>query len=160
MSYDVINDDMSYWAHGPCAHQVSLRYLEKWARYHHCLTTTTTSKIITRGTVQGAQWIPFLTFGFGKKTGNNNENVRRKWISWKSSHVTQLHNTSCEAMAPLERASMTSYSTLLVTMALSASVSKLQPFEICLTSIWPLKVTQGQSQWPHLQEHVWLPIQL
>ena len=124
-------------------------------------TTTTTSKIIiTRGTVQGAQWIPFLTFGFGKKTGNNNENVRRKWISWKSSHVIQLHNTSCEAMAPLERASMTSYSTLLVTMALSASVSKLQPFEICLTSIWPLKVTQGQSQWRHLQEHVWLPIQV
>ena len=187
MSYDVINDDMSYWAHGPCAHQVSLRYLEKWARYDHFLTTTTTTSIIiiiiiiiiakmkphknkipfpyrgngiTRGTVQGAQWIPFLTFGFGKKTGNNNENVRRKWISWKSSHVTQLHNTSCEAMAPLERASMTSYSTLLVTMALSASVSKLQPFEICLTSIWPLKVTQGQSQWPHLQEHVWLPIQL
>ena len=37
-------------------------------------------------------------------------------------------------MAPLERASMNSYSTLLVTMALSASVSKLQPFEICLTS--------------------------
>ena len=40
MTYDVINDDMSYWAHGPCAHQVSLRYLEKWARYHHCLTTS------------------------------------------------------------------------------------------------------------------------
>ena len=29
MSYDGINDDMSYWAHGPFAHQVSLRYLEK-----------------------------------------------------------------------------------------------------------------------------------
>ena len=54
MSYDVKNDDMSYWAHGLCAHQVSLRYLEKWAKYHHCLTqkplhktfTTTTSIII------------------------------------------------------------------------------------------------------------------
>ena len=30
---------------------------------------------------------------------------------------------------------MTSYSTLMVTMALSASVSKLQPSEICVTSI-------------------------
>ena len=38
-------------------------------------------------------------------------------------------------MAPFERASMTSYSTLMVTMDLSASVSKLQPTEICLTSI-------------------------
>ena len=37
---------MSYWAHGPCAHQVSLRYLEKWARYDHFLTTTTTTSII------------------------------------------------------------------------------------------------------------------
>ena len=32
--------------------------------------------------------------------------------------------------------------------------------EMCLTSIWPLRVTLGQSQWRHLQEHVWLPIQL
>ena len=38
-------------------------------------------------------------------------------------------------MAPLERGSMTSYSTLMVNMDLSASVSKLQPSEICLTSI-------------------------
>ena len=37
-------------------------------------------------------------------------------------------------MAPFERASMTSYSTLMVTMHLSASVSKLQPSEICMTS--------------------------
>ena len=35
----------------------------------------------------------------------------------------------------LERVYMTSYSTLMVIMALSASVSKLQPCEICLTSI-------------------------
>ena len=38
-------------------------------------------------------------------------------------------------MTPFERGSMTSYSTLMVTMELSASVSKLQPSEICLTSI-------------------------
>ena len=34
----------------------------------------------------------------------------------------------------LSRASLTFYSTSMVTMALSASVSKLQPAEICLTS--------------------------
>ena len=32
--------------------------------------------------------------------------------------------------------------------------------EMCLTSIWPLKVTLGQSQCRHLKEHPWLPIQL
>ena len=36
-------------------------------------------------------------------------------------------------MPPFERASMTSYSTLMVTMDLSASVSKLQPSEIHVT---------------------------
>ena len=35
MSHDIINDDMSYWAHGPCAHQVSLRYLEKWGNFNY-----------------------------------------------------------------------------------------------------------------------------
>ena len=84
--------------------------------------------------MQGAQWIPFPSFGYGKKTGNN-ENLRRKWILCKSSHVTQLHSRSREPMAPFERASMTSYSNLMVTMALSASVSKLEPSEICVTSI-------------------------
>ena len=84
--------------------------------------------------MQGAQWIPFPSFGYGKKT-ENNENLRRKWILCKSSHVTQLHNRSREPMAPFERASMTSYSNLMVTMALSASVSKLEPSEICVTSI-------------------------
>ena len=168
---------------------------------------------------QGGQWIPFPLFGYGKKTGNN-DNLRRKWILCKSSHLTQLHNRSREPMAPFERASMTSYSTnanhgrasmtshstLMVTMALSASVSKLQPSEICLTSILTspghsrskpmtpferasmtsystLMVTMalsasvsklqppiicltsiltslGQSQWRHLKEHLWLPIQL
>ena len=38
-------------------------------------------------------------------------------------------------MAPFGRESPTSYTILMVTMALSASVSKLQPCEICLTSI-------------------------
>ena len=41
----------------------------------------------TRGTVQGAQWIPFPSFRYGKKTGNI-ENLRRKWILCKSSHVS------------------------------------------------------------------------
>ena len=47
-------------------------------------------------------------------------------------------------MAPFQRASMTSYSTLMVTMALSASVSKLQPSEISLTSIL---TSPGHSRW-------------
>ena len=38
-------------------------------------------------------------------------------------------------MPPIGRSSMTFYSTLMVTRALSASVSKLQPSEICVTSI-------------------------
>ena len=40
-------------------------------------------------------------------------------------------------MAPFEREPMTSYSTLMVTFSLYASVSKLQPSEICLTSVGP-----------------------
>ena len=43
-------------------------------------------------------------------------------------------------MPPIERESMTSYSTLMVTMVLSASISKLQPSEICLPSIWPRSI--------------------
>ena len=43
--------------------------------------------MITRGTVQGAQSIPFPSFRYGKKTGNN-ENLRRKWMLCKSSHVS------------------------------------------------------------------------
>ena len=46
-------------------------------------------------------------------------------------------------MAPFERAFMTSYSTLMVTMTLTASVSMLQPSEICVTSIL---TSPGQSR--------------
>ena len=46
-------------------------------------------------------------------------------------------------MAPFERASMTSYSTLMVTMDLSASVSKLQPSEIGVIS---MLTSPGQSR--------------
>ena len=45
------------------------------------------SQYETRGTVQGAQWIPFPSFRYGKKTGYN-ENLRRKRIICKSSHVS------------------------------------------------------------------------
>ena len=51
-------------------------------------------------------------------------------------------------MAPFERASMTSYSTLMVTMALSASVSRLQPSEICVTSIL---TSPGHSRSSHIR---------
>ena len=46
-------------------------------------------------------------------------------------------------MAPFERAFMTSYSTLMVTMVLTASVSKVEPSEICVTSIL---TSPGQSR--------------
>ena len=46
-------------------------------------------------------------------------------------------------MASFERVSMTSYSTLMVTMALYASVSKLEPSEICVTSTL---TSPGQSR--------------
>ena len=46
-------------------------------------------------------------------------------------------------MPPFERESVTSYSTLMVTMDLSASISKLQPSEICMTSIL---TSQGHSR--------------
>ena len=49
--------------------------------------------------------------------------------------LTSQGHSSPKPMAPFERASMTSYSTIMVTVDLSASVSKLQPSEICLTSI-------------------------
>ena len=121
MSYDVINDDMSYCIHDPCAHQVSLRYLEKWAKYHHCLTTTTAPIIIiTRGTVPWGTVNPIpirLVTGTKDKVSPGNS----RW----------------QQLAPFERASVTSYSTLMVTMDLCASVSKLQPSEICLKCAWP-----------------------
>ena len=41
-------------------------------------------------------------------------------------------NSRWQQLVPFERASVTSYSTFMVTMDLSASVSKLQPSEICL----------------------------
>ena len=69
------------------------------------------------------------------------------------------HSTS-KPTAPFERTSMTSYSTLIVTVTLTASVSKLQPLELRLTSLWPLPVTLRQRQLRHLREHLWLPIQL
>ena len=57
--------------------------------------------------------------------------------------LTSQGHSSPKPMAPFERASMTSYSTLMVTMELSASVSKLQPSEICVTSIL---TSQGHSR--------------
>ena len=49
--------------------------------------------------------------------------------------LTSPGHSRSKPMPPFERASMTSYSTLMVNMDLSASVSKLQPSEICVTSI-------------------------
>ena len=145
MSYDVINDDMSYWAHGPCAHQVSLRYLENWAKYHHCLTTTTTTTtttpiIIIAKMKPHKNKIPFPYRGNG---------ITRGTVPWGTVNPIPIRlvtgtkdkvspgNSRWQQLAPFERASVTSYSTLMVTMDLCASVSKLQPSEICLKCAWP-----------------------
>ena len=62
----------------------------------------------------------------------------------------------------LERVYMTSYSTLMVIMALSASVSKLQACEICLTSILtsPGHSRSKPAQWHYLEGNPQLPILL
>ena len=98
------------WALRPMTHMPTKFHWDILKNEGILTTTTTTSKIIiiiiakmkphknkipfpfwgngiTRGTVQGAQWIPFHSFRYGKKTGNN-ENLRRKWILCKSSHVS------------------------------------------------------------------------
>ena len=49
-----------------------------------------------------------------------------------TSMLTSPGHSTSKPMAPFARASMTSYSTLMVTMDLSASFSKVQPSEICL----------------------------
>ena len=49
--------------------------------------------------------------------------------------LTYPGHSRSKPMAPFGSSSMTFYSTLMVTTALSASVSKLQPSEICVTSI-------------------------
>ena len=54
---------------------------------------------------------------------------------WVTSILTSPGHSRSKPIPPFERASMTSYSTLMVTMDLSASVSKIQPSEICVTSI-------------------------
>ena len=143
MSHDIINDDMSYWAHGPCAHQVSLRYLEKWAKYDHCLTTTTTTTpiiIIIAKMKPHKNKIPFPFWGNG---------ITRGTVPWGTVNPIPIRlvtgtkdkvspgNSRWQQLAPFERASVTSYSTLMVTMDLCASVSKLQPSEICLKCAWP-----------------------
>ena len=144
MTNDVIYHDMSYWAHGPCAHQVSLRYLEKWARYDHFLTTTTTTSIIIIIIIAKMKphknKIPFPYRGNG---------ITRGTVPWGTVNPIPIRlvtgtkdkvspgNSRWQQLAPFERASVTSYSTLMVTMDLCASVSKLQPSEICLKCAWP-----------------------
>ena len=61
--------------------------------------------------------------------------------------LTSPGHSRSKPMPPFERASMTSYSTLMVTMDLSASFFQVTALwnmlEMCLTSIWPLRVTLG-----------------
>ena len=52
-----------------------------------------------------------------------------------TSILTSPGHSRSKPMPPFERASMTSYSTLMVSMDYLQGVSKLQPSEICVTSI-------------------------
>ena len=66
----------------------------------------------------------------------------------------------CERYSPLKYAwpkfdhIMTSYLSLKINLTVSARGSKLLPSEICLTSIWPLQVTLGQSKCRQMKPHM------
>ena len=114
---------MMIWAIGPMAY-VPTKFHWDILKNEGILTTTTTTTtskiIITRGTVPWGTVNPIpirLVTGTKDKVSPGNS----RW----------------QQLAPFERASVTSYSTLMVTMDLCASVSKLQPSEICLKCAWP-----------------------
>ena len=144
MSYDVKNDDMSYWAHGLCAHQVSLRYLEKWGNfnyyyyYYYIENNNNNNNNSEDETTQKQNPIPLLGNGITRGTvpwGTVNP-IPIRLVTGTKDKVSP-GNSRWQQLAPFERASVTSYSTLMVTMDLCASVSKLQPSEICLKCAWP-----------------------
>ena len=113
---------MMIWAIGPMAYVPTKFHWDILKNEGILTTTTTTSKIIiiTRGTVPWGTVNPIpirLVTGTKDKVSPGNS----RW----------------QQLAPFERASVTSYSTLMVTMDLCASVSKLQPSEICLKCAWP-----------------------
>ena len=92
----------------------------KMSEFDPSLTTIAAITITTRGTVPWGTVNPIpirLVTGTKDKVSPGNS----RW----------------QQLAPFERASVTSYSTLMVTMDLCASVSKLQPSEICLKCAWP-----------------------
>ena len=117
---------MEIWAIGPMAYVPTKfhwdSFKRRWNLTINCKKTftTTTPIIITRGTVPWGTVNPIpirLVTGTKDKVSPGNS----RW----------------QQLAPFERASVTSYSTLMVTMDLCASVSKLQPSEICLKCAWP-----------------------
>ena len=104
-------------------------------------TTTTTSIIIIIAKMKPHNnKIPFPFWGNG---------ITRGTVPWGTVNPIPIRlvtgtkdkvspgNSRWQQLAPFERASVTSYSTLMVTMDLCASVSKLQPSEICLKCAWP-----------------------
>ena len=113
---------MMIWAIGPMAY-VPTKFHWDILKNEGILTTTTTTTskiIITRGTVP---WGTVNPIPIRLVTGTKDK--------------VSPGNSSWQQLAPFERASVTSYSTLMVTMDLCASVSKLQPSEICLKCAWP-----------------------
>ena len=68
--------------------------------------------------------------------------------------LTSPGQSRSKLIAPNESAYMTSYTSSLINLAVSARVTKLQPSEICITSIWPLQVTPGQRQLRQMKPHM------
>ena len=69
--------------------------------------------------------------------------------------LTSPGHSRSKQMPPNERPYMTSNPSLIIHLAVSARVTKLRPSEICLTSIWPFKVTQGQRQCRQMKPHIY-----
>ena len=137
---------MMIWAIGPMAY-VPTKFHWDILKNEGILTTTTTtttSKIIIIIIIAKMKphknKIPFPFWGNG---------ITRGTVPWGTVNPIPIRlvtgtkdkvspgNSRWQQLAPFERASVTSYSTLMVTMDLCASVSKLQPSEICLKCAWP-----------------------
>ena len=137
---------MMRWAIGPMAYVPTKFHWDSFKRRwksDQCLQTTfttTTPIIIIAKMKPHNNKIPFPFWGNG---------ITRGTVPWSTVNPIPIRlvtgtkdkvspgNSRWQQLAPFERASVISYSTLMVTMDLCASVSKLQPSEICLKCDWP-----------------------
>ena len=126
---------------------IEIASIEEWNLTS--LTTTTPIIIIIAKMKPHNNKIPFPFWGNG---------ITRGTVPWGTVNPIPIRlvtgtkdkvspgNSRWQQLAPFERASVTSYSTLMVTMDLCASVSKLQPSEICLKCAWPPFDLWGHSR--------------